>query len=96
MCHVEGREPGRLASGGTISLEGIGCDHWPARVIAVTSLEDGVLNCAMLLLNNTICLGVVWRDANVLDAIPIREPIEGCNVRRAIVGDNLSHCSPLA
>jgi hypothetical protein len=59
VCHVEGREPSQLASGGAISPEGVGCDCWPVRVIAITSLEDGVLNCVMLLLDDAICLGVV-------------------------------------
>ena len=50
----------------------------------------------MLLLDDAVCLGVVGQDMNVSNAIPIHEPVEGCNVRGAIVGNDLPYCSPSA
>jgi len=50
----------------------------------------------VLLLNNTICLGVICQDADVVDAIPVRKPIECCDVSHAIVSDYLANCSPSA
>jgi len=96
MCHVKGGKASRLANCGVVSPEGEGRNCGPMRGVTVACLEDGVTHRAVLPLNNAICLGVICQDADVVDAIPVRKPIECCDVSHAIVSDYLSNCSPSA
>ena len=50
----------------------------------------------MLLLNDAVRLGVICQDADVVDAVPVRKPVESCNVSRTVVSDDLPNCSPSA
>jgi len=96
VCHIKGGKASRLANHGMVSPEGEGRNCRPMRGVAVACLEDGVAHRTVLPLNNTICLGVIRRDVDVVYAIPVREPIECCDVSRAIVSDYLANCSPSA
>ena len=50
----------------------------------------------MLPLNDAICMQVVSRNTDVSDTIPIRKPVEGSDIRCAVVGDNLFDGAPPA
>jgi len=66
------------------------------RAVAVTCLEDRVAHHVVLPLDDAVRLRVICQDADVVNAIPLHEPVECCDVSRAIVSDDLSNCSPSA
>ena len=94
MHHVEGGVASRLASGGTICPECKGCDRWPSGVIAFTYLEDGVMNCIVLLFDDAIHLGIICRYADVSDAELVCKSVEHYNISSAVVSDDLLYCFP--
>ena len=68
----------------------------PLGVIAFTGLDKGIANCPVLSLDDAVCVGVVWGNADVSDTIPIRKPVECGDVGCAIVGDDLFDGAPSA
>ena len=81
---------------GTVSPEGEGGNHQPSRAVTITCLEDGVVHCAVLPLDDAVCLRVICQDADVVNAIPLHKPVERCDVSCAVISDNLSDCTPSA
>ena len=66
----------------------------PFSGIAFTSLDEGLTNCLVLLLNDAIHMGVIRGDVDVTDTIPVCKPVQGSNVGCAIVGDNFFNGAP--
>jgi len=53
---------------------------------------DGVV----LSLDNPVGLQIVCQNANVSDAIPVHKPVKSSHIGSAVVGNDLSYCSPSA
>jgi len=96
MRHVEGGVAGGPANGCAVSPEDVWCASQPLRSVAFTSLDEGLDDGAVLLLNNAICMQVVSGNADVSDTIPIRKPVKHGDIRYAIVGDDLFDGTPPA
>jgi len=101
----KGLDPVRHVKGGVASGPANGCvvgpeDVWrtsrPLRSIAFASLDEGLDDGAVLPLNDAVCAQVVSRNPDVSDTVPIHKPVEGGDVRHAIVGDDLFDGTPPA
>jgi len=101
----KGLDPVRHVKGGVASGPVNGCgvgpeDMWrasrPLRSIAFASFDKGLDDGAVLPLNDAVCMQVVSGNPDVSDTVPIRKPVEGSNVRCAVVGDDLFDGAPPA
>src|SRR5882724_9200588 len=64
-------------------------------MFVIACFHEGFMYVKVFALNNTIGLGVIWRNLDVMDAIFLRQ-VSSCSHRcRAIVGNNFSHSTPL-
>lgn len=68
----------------------------PFSGVAFTSPDKGLTNCLVLSLNNAICAGVIQGDVDIMDTVPVHEPVEGGDTGHAIVGDNFFNGTPPA
>jgi hypothetical protein len=64
--------------------------------VTFTSLDKGLANSPVLLLNNAIHVGVVWGDVDVANTILVHKPVKGGNIGCAIVGDDFFNGTPPA
>ena len=72
------------------------CAGRPFGGVAFAGLDKGLANRPMLSLDDAVRAGIVRGDADVANTIPISEPVEGSDIRRAIVGDDLFDSAPPA
>ena len=64
--------------------------------VAFASLNEGLANGSVLLFDDAIRAGVVRGDADVVDTIPVREPVQCSDVGRTVVSDDLFDGTPAA
>jgi len=94
--HVKGGVASRPVNGCAVGPEDMWRMSWPLRSVAFASLDEGLDDGAVLPLNDAICTQVVSRNADVSDTVPIRKPVEGGDVRCAVVSDDLFDGAPPA
>src|SRR5882672_1540327 len=66
----------------------------PLGVLIIAGLHEGFTDVKVFLLDNTISLGIVRRNLDVMDAIFFGKITSHCHERRTIVGNNLSDSTP--
>ena len=65
-------------------------------VFIIACLHEGFKYVKVLVLNNTIGLGVIWRNIDMMDAIFLRQ-VSSCSHKcGAIVSNNFGHSTPSA
>src|SRR5882672_896400 len=66
----------------------------PLGVLVIAGLHEGFTDVKVFLLDNTISLGIVRRNLDVMDAIFLGQITGHCHKSRTIVGNNLSDSTP--
>ena len=66
----------------------------PLGVLVITGLHEGFTDVKVLPLNNTICLGIVRRNLDVMDAIFLGQVTSHRHEHRTIVSNNFSDSTP--
>src|SRR5882672_5746002 len=66
----------------------------PLGVFIIAGLHEGFTDVEVLLLDNTICLGIVRRNLDVMDAIFLGQVTSCPHKCRTIVGNNFSDSTP--
>ena len=96
MRHVKGGVASRPANRCAVSPEDVWHTSQPLQSVTFASLDKGLDDGVVLLLNDAICTQVVSGNPDVLDTIPICKPVKGGDIRRAIVSDDLFDGAPPA
>jgi hypothetical protein len=80
-----------------VGLENMQCKSWPLRLSPsqVLKLDKELVNCS-LSLNNAVHMGIVWGYMDIMDVIPIREPVQQSDIRCTIVRDDFLDGTPSA
>ena len=55
-----------------VGPEDMRCVGQPFGGVAFVGLDKGLANCLMLSLDDAICVGIVWGDADVVNTIPVK------------------------
>src|SRR6266404_1151159 len=83
-------------SSNLVSPEDVRGYKWPSQNIVFASLEERLLDSPVLPFDNPVCLRVVSRDANMMNAILACQPVQSLNISRTIVCHNLLNGTPSA
>jgi len=94
--HVVWRVPCSSADGDLFCPEHQREDLTPLRFVSLAGLHDCFPDVEVLRLYDSIGLGVVSRDSDVVDSVLFGEDISSSNVGSGVVGNNLFESSPAA
>ena len=96
MGNVVRAETCRRVDGYALSPEYRRRNLTPLLGITVGGLDQGFSDIEVSALDNSVGLGVIGRDTDVVDTIAVTEDLKRGNVRSAIVRDNGFYCTVVA
>jgi hypothetical protein len=79
-----------------VSPENKWYDGGPVGSVAVTGLDQGLTDGAVLVLNDAICPQVVSQNANMMDTVPVSKPVKHSDIGGAVVCDDFLDGTPPA
>src|SRR5882672_5866599 len=94
MGHEEWGVTNRLTDSDPVSPKHKRSHIDPLGVFVIAGLNEGFMDVEVLPLNNTISLGIVRRNLDVMDAIFLGQVTSRCHECRTIVSNNFSDSTP--
>jgi hypothetical protein len=96
MCHIEWQVAHCFLNCHAVGPEGEWCNGQPAGGVAVASFDKGLLNGAVLVLDDAVHLQVVSQNVYMMDTVPFGKPVKCSNIGGAIVHDDFLNGTPPA